>query len=125
MLRSGRIDSVALHDGLPAEPLMILMKHLAREVREQTAWSQRLAGTILTWQFDTAAGLKYAASFDAAPDLADVPACVVRLRMARHAKPTASSEHTVFFESEGLFGDGAFEFQEHLMAVLRRLIAER
>lgn len=119
VIRTGRIDNLDAHDGLPAEPMAIFMKWLAREAREQTAWAQtHLARQIVTWQFDTASGLKYAANFDAA-DACDVPPTVVRVRLG------AAGSAVQLPDDEGLHGDGSIEFQERLACRLQRLIEGR
>ncbi len=66
MIRTGRIDQTERHDGLPAEPMIILMRWLARERREGTQWAAAvLRDATLTWQFDAADGLKYAMAYEA------------------------------------------------------------
>jgi len=127
LLRTGRIDRLDFHGGLPPEPMMIFMKWLAREVREQTAWARRhLAGRTVTWQFDTAEGLKYSANYDAAPaGLAESRrARVVELAAAPLARAahTASDRMAPFVDNEGFLSDRALDFQRTLVAILLRLI---
>ena len=128
MIRTGRIDNVDVHDGLPPEPMTIFMKWLAREAREQTAWARRhLADRVVTWQFDTADGLKYAANYDSAEPIAHLTPKMVRLRMrgpAADTKPAAeeADEVLTLSEDEGLYGDGSLAFQKALTHYLRRVI---
>jgi hypothetical protein len=118
IIATGRIDSCAIHDGVPPEPMMIFMKWLAREAREQTDWArQYLSGLMVTWQFDAADGLKYAANYDAADAATDRAPAVVRVRMGGEA-----GEGLVLADDEGLFGDGALEIQDVLTRHLRRAI---
>lgn len=122
---TGRMDSLEVHDGLPPEPMMIFMKWLAREAREQTAWArQHLAGKAVTWRFETADGLKYAVNYDAEPEIAPPPE-TVRVRMdlaaARGATEDAAPRITLT-DDEGLHGDRSLLFQDTLTGHLRRVI---
>ena len=45
---------------------MIIMKQLAARAREATAWARYLANVNVVWQFDTAAGLRYAVNYASA-----------------------------------------------------------
>ena len=127
---TGRIDVLDLHAGVPPEPMMIFMKWLAREARERTVWAERfLTGVAVTWQFDTADGLKYAVNYDAAPEpLADDPGMrldVVRVRMAGEQGSQSSigtGDALVLPDDEGLYGDRSLEFQEALTRHLRRIV---
>lgn len=117
ILRTGRIDALAPHDGLPAEPLIILMKWLAREAREGTAWSRdRLAGRTIVWQFSSAAGGRYAAAYESAALLGEISPQVLELRMraAPIGRPTAPGARVIEFDDEGIFGDGSLEFGREL-----------
>jgi hypothetical protein len=143
VLATGRIDRIALHDGLPPEPMIIFMKLLAREQRERTAWArQHLRDQAVIWQFDSAAGLRYAANYASAGPLLRGNVRTVRLalepvgpglacggprvRLSGGGPPGALPEAGVvrFDADEGLLGDGALEFQARLDAALRRLIEE-
>jgi hypothetical protein len=142
---TGRMDSLEVHDGLPPEPMMIFMKWLAREAREQTAWArQHLAGKAVTWRFATADGLKYAVNYDAEWDVAQPPLPTpetVRIRLdpkkgvrnlLRESPPAPLRGKrflTPFFEpritltdDEGLHGDRSLLFQDTLTGHLRRVI---
>jgi hypothetical protein len=132
VLKTGRIDTLAVHDGLPPEPLMILMKWLAREVREQTAWAQQhLADTTVIWQFDAAEGIRFACNYDAA-EASALPTTLLRLRLeqpraldpgrARQGAIAAAPDAFIFETDEGLHGDRSLEFQDELTKqVCRRL----
>ncbi len=129
VLSTGRIDNLDAHDGLPPEPMMIFMKWLAREVRDGTPWARRhLAGKVVTWRFETADGLKYAANYDATGSPAGAPrpaARLVRLRLASPAaaEPAAGSPPPITLaDDEGLHGDGSLRFQDTLTGLLRREI---
>lgn len=125
LIRTGRIDDDVLHDGLPAEPMMIFMKWLAREAREQTAWAQtHLAGRPVVWQFDTTGGLKYAVSFDAAQPTDGRRPQVVRLRLAGPAEPAPEPTDLVVTipQDEGLHGDRSPAWQDALTRRLIRLV---
>jgi hypothetical protein len=126
LIQTGRIDDRALHDGVPPEPMMIWLKFLAREAREQTAWArQHLCNQAVTWQFDTAVGLKYVAQFLAAPAF-ETPPCGVRLRCAASdgVVPPAHAvrQAIVLREDEGIFGDGAFRVLRALAAQVGRVM---
>lgn len=121
LIRTGRIDNLDVHDGLPSEPMTVFMKWLAREVREQTDWARRyLADQVVTWQFDTADGLACASSFDSAAWLADLPVHNLRLRLGtRRAEQPADSDAEIrFTEDEGVCGDRSLDFQRALTAQL-------
>jgi hypothetical protein len=124
VFQTGRMDKLDIHDGLPPEPMTIFMKWLAREAREQTTWArQYLAGTRVTWQFDTAAGLKYAANYGAASGLDALvsPPEVIRIRM----DPAGQTPSIVLPDDEGLHGDHSLLFQDALTRRLCRVIEER
>jgi hypothetical protein len=120
MFCTGRIDRLDVHDGMPPEPLVIFMKWLAREVRDDTAWARKhLADQIVTWQFDTAERPRYAANFDSAAAIADPAPHVVQLRLGGGE----GGGDTIRFDTdEGLYGDHALDFQDDLTARLRREI---
>ena len=127
VIRTGRIDSLDVHDGLPPEPMVIFMKTLAAEQRDRTTWAQNhLNDQTVTWQFDTADGLKRAANFDAAPNI-DAPEKTVRLQMASNVSPNAKQKPSVITmpTGEGLHGDCSLQFQNLLNQRLRKLIEDR
>jgi hypothetical protein len=124
LLRTGRIDNLARHPGLPPEPLVIFMKMLAREAREHTAWARRYLGRLtVVWQFDSAAGLRYAANYASAVTVSAAVAQTVLLTRGAEAEPAGGlGRIEVFADDEGLFGDGALEYQGRLSRRLRGLI---
>lgn len=130
MICTGRIDQRFSHDGIPPEPMVIFMKWLVREQREGTRWARRfLGGTTVTWQFDTADGLKYAPQYESAAGVApDMPACrlVLRTHGGRPAKrvqpPDGWSEALTLPASVGVFGDRSLTYQADLTDRLRRWI---
>ncbi len=131
VIRTGRMDGLDVHDGLPPEPMVIFLKTLVREQRDQTPWAARhLANQTVTWQFDTADGLKYAANFDAADELdanqLEISEAVVRLRMATNESPAAGAQSSVITlpTDEGLHGDRSLQLQNLLTRRLRKLIEE-
>ncbi len=151
IFRTGRSDCVDVHDGLAPEPLMIFMKWLAREAREDTPWARRhLARCAVTWQFNINDGIKYAVNYDAAAPPAVSTPEVVHLRTApnklagesgRPARPRSATAHTAAASQqcgaargpaltitsphdEGLHGDRSLEFQDWLTKRLRRVIEQ-
>lgn len=121
LLHTGRIDARDTHDGLPPEPLMLLMKWLAREAREQTRWAQRhLADTQFTWACDTRDGLKYAANFDSAQSSATA---VPELLYLRTGEPRPGVE--TLPADEGLYGDRAFDWLDTLVTRVRNWLERR
>lgn len=135
VLRTGRIDSAGLHDGVPPEPMMIFMKWLSREWREQTPWAKRhLRNTVVTWQFETALGARYAFGYGSAETLPGGRSREVVLRMrpedvktgvAAEEGVSGGAEALVFSRDEGVFGDEAIDFQASLSARLRGVIQGR
>jgi len=128
VLRTGRIDTLEPHNGLPPEPMMILMRWLARESSEQTEWARRaLNRTAVTWQFDTADGLRYAPHFDAAGEFADYADCrTVSLRCGEApANAVAASDSIEIPWQPGIHGDGSLELQARLTTVVRDLLDHR
>jgi hypothetical protein len=138
LIRTGRIDNLDLHDGLPPEPMMIIMKQLAREAREATAWAQRyLANVNLVWQFETAAGLRYAVNYASAESFAfgtvysshlyplngskDSTPSNVRSGAAPRNNP-ARGESALLTQGEGIYGDGSLDYLRQLMSHVRGLI---
>lgn len=123
LIRTGRIDQLDRHDGVPPEPMIIFFKQLAREWREQTAWARRhLSGRTIVWQFDSADGLKYVADYDSAATLGDGPTRVVPVRAGGPSRSggRVRTGEIVLPADDGLFGDGSFDYQETLV---ERLIA--
>lgn len=120
LLQTGRIDALAPHDGVPPEAMMILMRNCAREVREQTAWARRLRGIQLTWQFDTADGLKYVPQFEAASGNGAMR--IVRLRHGSGAGDEGGSDAIELRTRLGLHGDGSLALQAELTAQVRALV---
>ncbi len=132
LFATGRMDSFDVHDGLPPEPMMIFMKWLAREARERTSWvRQHLAGQAVTWQFDTAAGLKYAANYAAAsrpsdPSIPQPEVMQVRIdTAAAHDRSPARAPRIALTDDEGLHGDQSLVFQDTLTRRLCRVIEGR
>lgn len=123
-MKTGRIDNLEPHTGLPAEPMMILMKMLAREVREETAWARRhLEGVAVTWQFETAGGLRYATLFDAPTGaIATPPTDTYRLALdAPAAGPadTTGDFNLTLPAGAGFLGDRAHAWQQQLNVAVR------
>ncbi len=133
MLCTGRVDQLSGHDGVPPEPMAIFMKWLAREAREGTKWARRhLCDTTVTWQFDTADGLKYALHFDSAAGIArDQPDCALILktgatpkeRQAAHKRANGLESMTLP-AGAGVFGDRSLDYQADLSRRLRRWIEQ-
>lgn len=121
LVRTGRMDQVDLHDGVPPEAMIIAMKALARAVRDRTPWAQRyLAGLRVTWQFDTASGLRYAVAYRSAQGLADLPATrTVRIVAGPPATDAPAVETLYLADDPGLLGDGALALQAELTRWLR------
>jgi hypothetical protein len=128
MICSGRIDQHAVHDGVPPEPMAIFIKSLAREVRERTRWACRfLSDTTVSWQFDTAAGLKYALHYDSAASPAGhAPQALLILRAAGSSRGDQAvhvSRSTPITWSvpadAGIFGDRSLIYQAELNRRLR------
>jgi hypothetical protein len=133
MLCTGRVDQLSSHDGVPAEPIVIFMKWLVREAREHTRWAVRhLDDTTVTWQFDTADGLKYALHFDSASGVAaDRPTSTLTLKTsdAKGESPAAprwegSALVMTLPADVGIFGDRSLSYQADLTARLRRWIEQ-
>lgn len=115
---TGRIDTGGFHDGLPAEPFMIAMKWLAREVREQTAWARKyLPGLEVVWEFESAVGLKYAVLYDAAAaDELETRVVDLRAETDEHAIEFGAARRPIAaaVRELGVLGDGSVEFQAGL-----------
>ena len=130
VIQTGRLDQLDDHDGLPPEPMIILMKHLNRELRERTAWArQHLSGVRVTWQFDTRDGLRHVVNYDSATQVMNgaAPHAVrLRRRPATHELPPADADVTqVLVNAEpGLFGDGSFDYQRALMALVAKRLRQ-
>lgn len=125
LISTGRIDDLDRHDGLPPEPLMIVMRHLAREVRERTDWARaHLSDTAVTWQFDAADGVRYALLYEAAPEF-DPPPEMLRIRLvdAHEARSQASRAEHLLVADEGLHGDGSLVMLDALHRIIRRALA--
>lgn len=125
MIRTGRIDHCDLHDGLPPEPMVILMRMLVREAAERTPWARRfLEDAAVTWQFESAEGLRYALHYDSAAGLPP-PQHTLHVRTALHAAEAQLDERRgelVLPADVGVHGDGSLEFQRGLTLAVRRWI---
>lgn len=127
VLRTGRIDRCAVHDGIPPEPMMILMKCLAREVAESTPWAVRhLCDSTLVWQFDTAEGLRYAMHYDSAETLGPTPeAGCLHLRSderRRRGVEARGPDERLMPLDVGVHGDRSLEYQRDLTHAVRQWI---
>ncbi len=131
-VHSGRMDARDAHAGLPAEPMLIFMKQLARDQAEGTVWARvNLAATNVTWQFDSAAGLRYAYLYQAA---SASPENVKRARLSfapgNSGVPSASKnghgrggvERIELHHDEGLYGDRSIQLQVELSRRIRAWI---
>lgn len=128
MICSGRIDQAGPHDGLPPEPFEIFMKWLVRERRERTAWAEKhLADTTVTWQFDTAEGLKYACLYGSATEVAMPKPCNMlyvqsNARMCAGVAAEKTGKSATVWRlpaGAGIFGDRSHEYQADLTRRLR------
>lgn len=120
---TGRIDTLIAHDGVPPEPMTIFMKWLAREIREQTEWARAyLTDHLITWQFDTHDGLKYATSFDSAADLPPIEPRITKLRLPPLTAAPPEPDAVILPTDGGLHGDGALAFQDDLTQRLKAII---
>lgn len=126
VLRTGRIDTLEPHDGLPPEPMMILVRWLARESAEQTAWARRaLNRTTVTWQFDTADGLRYATHFRSAGELGEHADTRTFCLCSIEASAGAGNDVIAIPRPLGVDGDGSLDYQAYLTAIVRGLLEER
>lgn len=120
LIDTGRIDLQEHHDGVPPEPLMIVMRWLERRSREQTPWARRyLAGCGITWCFSSAAGQKYATMFQAAPS-GTAALQHLHIRMGREDRIDRYND-TMFAtlrDDVGILGDGSMGFVERLMTMI-------
>jgi hypothetical protein len=131
MICTGRIDQQALHDGTAPEPMAIFMKWLVREARERTRWARRyLEGVTVSWQFDAAADVRYAVSYESAEGVATgMPLRTLSLTTApgktatRGTRvPDESMQVLRLPAGVGVFGDRSLTFQAELTKRLRRWI---
>lgn len=112
LISTGRIDCAGRHDGLPPEPMMIFMKWLAREARQQSEWFVReFDGIAVTWIFQSAVGTEYVSQYPAADArLTSAPSRMVRLRLYGGAEQ--GNAHTIAIQAPaGVLGDGSLDFQ--------------
>ncbi|MFO0837216.1 MAG: hypothetical protein U1D55_01725 [Phycisphaerae bacterium] len=123
LVRSGRIDRGAVHDGWPAEPLLIYCRELAREARAASEWARRfLAHTAFTWQFDVAGPTRYAALFQSGELPTAERIDIYRLTRSGHAASQARERVLPLWCNPGIFGDKSFEIQAELSRALRGVI---
>lgn len=131
VIRTGRIDRRCSHVGVPPEPMIIFMKWLAREAREQTRWAVRhLKDTSITWQFDAAEGLKYALLYDAATAADSSPAAASLTIVTDDvgaSGPTSPARRggvstMTIPRDAGVYGDLSLDYQSDLTNRLRRWI---
>lgn len=129
MLRTGSIDPDRAHDGLPPEPMMILLRWLLREIQDATPLARKaLCGRTIAWQFDTVAGRRYAPLYDSAAGLV-VPReeDTLTARVGNPSEPAASRGRCdlVLPASRGLFGDDSAVFQSALTRGVRAWLESR
>ena len=137
LICTGRIDNLTTHRGLPPEPMIIFMKMLARAMRERSAWAERyLRDLTVIWQFDSAAGLRYAANYASAGPVLQGTQKIITLQCApgdaaennideQIPNSSAGGIVEIIREDEGIYGDGALEYQARLNTRLRRLIEQQ
>jgi hypothetical protein len=117
ILQTGRIDRAQRLDGLPAEAMISFMKYLEREWREQTDWGRRfLTGWRITWQFESASGLRNVVEYDSAQGVRpEQPTTylAVRTSTAGDSDETRSGGIEIPI-SEGILGDESLAAQEIL-----------
>lgn len=115
LIATGRIDLLDAHDGAPAEPMIILMKHLAREQRDQTAWADRcLSDCAVTWCFEAAGALRHTMSYRAA----NLPPPTDVLELRATAGPWEAAP-------AGGLGDSSLRMQTALAARVRSWIEQK
>jgi hypothetical protein len=123
---TGRIDNHSPGSGLAPESLAIFMKWLAREARERTAWAVRaLARRSITLQFDTAAGLRYAHTYPAAPAPGALGAerhVQLRCTPAAGGRNSPGARDLCVPDDTGLFGEGSHDFQKRLTDALTGIL---
>lgn len=120
LIETGRIDLRERHDGVPPEPLMIVMRWLERRHREQAPWTQRrLARCAVTWCYTSAAGRKYATMYSAAAPTA-APTHYLRIRMGTSDRIEQGDgiSRVTLRDDVGILGDGSLGFVERLMAIV-------
>lgn len=133
LICTGRADELELHDGLPPEPFAMLMKMLARDRQDEQPWALRLlAKRALVWQFDTAGGTRFAASYQSAAQLpeassrrvlrayadADLPFGVVEL--AEHD----GNAILRCAPGAGVFGNASFQYLDNLLHAIERFVRD-
>lgn len=114
VLRTGRIDLPSELGGVPAEAMMIVMKQLARRVRDGTIGWRRVQR--VTWQFEAAAGQLHAHLYASAEGVGvDAGARVISVggagadgpkdvRLGARLGPFADGSHQVVEELLGIVG---------------------
>lgn len=129
VIRTGRIDQCEQHDGVPPEPLMILMRQLARDWQEQTDWAQRhLKNARVSWQFEAADGVRYGVLFHAG-DPAVAPSATLTVRTRDDARAVGNVRRAGgraelhVPASVGIFGDRSLDYQSRLTSTIRDWIA--
>lgn len=128
---TGRADLAARSDGVPAEPMIILMKSLAQERQAASAWAERfLRDRVLMWQFDAADALRYATHYDSAASLGPLTASRwLRVRLAQVDAPQfrrGEPESTLVVPRDlGVFGDRSLGWQGDLARAVRAWIERK
>lgn len=130
VIDTGRIDAADWHDGLPAEPMIVFMRWLAREAREQTAWyRENIGGRRVTWQFETAQGRQYVSQFPSAGalngslDANGSPRLRgIRMRIGSGARSSRDASTLWLPRVAGLLGDDSLEWQARLHERLTRAL---
>jgi hypothetical protein len=130
VIRTGRTDQCEQHDGLPPEPLMIVMRQLARDWQAQTDWARRhLKNARVSWQFEAADGLRYGVLFHAGdPTVAPTATLTVRTHADAHqvgaVRRTAGGAQLLVPAGVGVFGDRSLDYQARLTAAIRGWITD-
>lgn len=130
LIRTGSIDFQAATPGVPPEPVLLLMKHFAREADEGTSWARKhLADTTLIWQFDTAAGQKYALHFESAAGAGGGGLHTLEIeatdRSAAAPEVSAARCQSIAIDvNASIFGDRSLAISKSLQTTIRRWIAK-
>ena len=117
VIQTGRIDHAGEHDGIPAEAMVAYMKFLEREMREETTWAQHfLDGWRITWQFESARGLRHVVEYDSAKGIRpEQPTTYLAVRSRAESDGSDAQERDIELPlGQGLLGDGSLAAQEVL-----------
>lgn len=124
-IHTGRIDRAPRTPSIPGEPMMILMRTLARDLHSPTSslpschreLLRRLGDVAITWRFEAEVGGKYVHLYTQHHSSDDANPCVIDLRRSEFRQGSARTAWPDL-NASGLLGNWSLAIQRQLLKAL-------